>query len=160
MEIKRNEPTNKIARVCRISPQMAKSTGFQLRKAEYLKMGIVFLVLSWFMLLLLPFGIVLILYSQKSSLVSIPVFLRSNKTKLILVIMVLGFVAWAPWMTDDYAIDQVTEHLGGPDELFDYIGDTMPVSSVPKSVVRVPFGSLVYFPSEARFRVTFWGWVI
>lgn len=160
MEIKKLEPKNKITRVCRISPQITKPTGFQPRKAEYLKAGIILLVLSWFMLLLLPFGLALILYSQKSSLGSIPIFLKSNKTKLILVMMVLGFVAWAPWMTDDYAIDQVTERLGGPDEPFDYIGDTMPVSSVPKSVVRVPFGSLVYFPGEAMFIVTFWGWVL
>lgn len=160
MEIKKLEAKNKITRVCRISPQITKSTRFQPRKAEYLKVGIILLVLSWFMLLLLPFGLALILYSQKSSLGSIPIFLRSNKTKLILIVMVLGFVAWAPWMTDDYAIGQVTERLGGPDEPFDYIGDTMPVSSVPKSVVRVPFGSLVYFPGEAMFIVTFWGWVL
>lgn len=160
MENRKIEPSNKTTRVCRISPQMAKPTGIQPHKTEYLWVGIALLVLSWFMFLLLPFGIALVLYSQKSSLRSIPVFLRSNKTKLILIVMVLGFVAWAPWMTDDYAIGQVTERLGGPDELFDYIGDTMPVSSVPKSVVRVPFGSLVYFPSEAMFIVTFWGWVL
>ena len=160
MEIKRNEPVKKITKVCRISPQMAKSTGFQLRKAEYLKMGIVFLVLSWFMLLLLPFGIVLILYSQKSNLRSIPGFLKSKKTKLILILIVLGFIAWAPWITNDYAIDLVIDHLGGPEEPYSYLGSTIPVVDVPKNVIRVPFGALVYFPGEAMYIVTFWGWVI
>jgi hypothetical protein len=36
----------------------------------------------------------------------------------------------------------------------------MPLRNVPKSVVRIPFGALVYFPSEAVYLVTFFGVVL
>ena len=68
--------------------------------------------------------------------------------------------AWAPWITDDYAASAVITHLGGPDQDYDYLGETLQLKDVPTTFVRVPFGAIVYFPSEAMFIVTFWGLVI
>lgn len=79
---------------------------------------------------------------------------------LAVVFIVTGFIAWAPWITEDYAYARVMEHLGGPDTLFNYTGETMSLSDVPKSFKKLPFGSLVYFPGEAMFIVTFYGGVI
>jgi hypothetical protein len=62
---------------------------------------------------------------------------------LVLVVM------WAPWITDEYAINQVVDMLGGPDARFEYLGENMAVKDVPKSVVWMPFARAVYFPSEA-----------
>ena len=81
-----------------------------------------------------------------------------RRNVIILVVLVaVGLVAWAPWITEEYAYAKVMEHLGGPDALFNYVGETIPLSDVPKSFVRLPFVSLVYFPSEAMFIVTFYG---
>ena len=80
--------------------------------------------------------------------------------KIVVILVVLGFLAWSPWATEEHAIDLVTEHLGGPDEPYFYLGSTIPVADVPKNAVRVPFGTLVYFPGEAMYIVTFWGWVL
>jgi len=75
-------------------------------------------------------------------------------------LIVMGFIAWAPWITEEYAYNRVREHLGGPDRSFNYLGETMPLSDVPKTFVRLPFVSLVYFPGEAMFIVTFYGSVL
>ena len=89
--------------------------------------------------------------------------IKRNKVMLS-VLIIVGFVAclmaWAPWVTEDYAYSKVMEHLGGPDVLFNYLGETMPLSDVPKSFKKLPFVSLVYFPGEAMFTVTFYGSVI
>ena len=79
---------------------------------------------------------------------------------IIIIFAVLVIFAWSPWLTESYAISVVTENLGGPDQEYDYIGVMTPVRDIPKNVVRVPFGILVYFPGEAMFIVTFWGSVI
>jgi hypothetical protein len=63
-------------------------------------------------------------------------------------------------LTESYAITAVVENLGGPDQEYNYLGELMPVGDIPKNAVRVPFGFLVYFPSEAMYIVTFWGYVI
>ena len=83
-----------------------------------------------------------------------------RKVIILIVLVVVGLVAWAPWITEEYAYAKVMEHLGGPDTLFTYVGETMPLSDVPLSFVRLPFVSLVYFPSEAMFIVTFYGSVL
>jgi hypothetical protein len=85
----------------------------------------------------------------------------SRKRGIIITMFVItAILAWSPWVTDEYAKSLVVETLGGPDHEYNYLGDLLPLRDVPKSVVRVPFGTLVYFPSEAMFIVTFWGGVI
>lgn len=159
MEIEKLDEASVIKRVCRL-PTAASRTGLmQLDERRFLWTGIVFIVLGVFILFFLPLGVALTLYSKKSQLKSGISLLKFHKSKIVVIIIILGFLAWSPWLTEEYAIDLVTEHLGGPDEPFDYIGDTIPVADVPKNVVRLPFGALVYFPSEAMFIVTFWGWV-
>jgi hypothetical protein len=76
------------------------------------------------------------------------------------VFLLVALTAWAPWLTDDFAIAQVSDKLGGPDRQYNYLGKVMPLTNVPKSVVRIPFGALVYFPSEAVYFVTFFGLVL
>lgn len=72
----------------------------------------------------------------------------------------LGLFAWAPWITEEYAYKKVMDHLGGPDVSYNYLGETMAVKDIPKTFVKVPFGSLVYFPGEAVYIVTFLGMVL
>ncbi len=90
--------------------------------------------------------------------------IRRNKilvSVLVLVCLVsVGLIGWAPWVTEEYAIARVMEHLGGPTALFNYLGEPMPVRNVPMSFKKLPFVSLVYFPGEAIFMVTFFGSVI
>ena len=159
MEIEHLDEVSGIKRVCRLPESVSKTGLIRLSERELLWGGIVLIVLSGFMLLFLPIGVALALYSQKSHLESGPRFVKSHKSKIVVIIVILGFFAWSPWVTDEYAINLVTERLGGPDEPFVYIGSTIPVADVPKNVVRLPFGALVYFPGEAMFIVTFWGWV-
>jgi len=84
-----------------------------------------------------------------------------RRTILILSVLILsGLIAWAPWITEEYAYNKVIEHLGGPDVLFNYLGEAMPLKDVPKSFVKLPFVSLVYFPGEAMYIVIFYGDVI
>jgi len=87
-------------------------------------------------------------------------FLSKRRSIIIAVIIFTVIIAWAPWLTDEYATSAVVESLGGPDNEYIYLGELLPVRDIPKTVVRVPFGSLVYFPSEAMFIVTFWGGVL
>jgi hypothetical protein len=85
---------------------------------------------------------------------------KNKKVALMLLIAVGGIIAWAPWITEEYAVTAVETHLGGPGTTYNYLGEDMTVAEVPKTTVRVPFVMLVYFPSEAMFIVTFWGGVI
>jgi len=79
---------------------------------------------------------------------------------LITAFIIIGVFAWSPWLTDSNAVSAVIEDLGGPDQEYNYLGEIIPVGDIPKNVVRVPFGTLVYFPGEAMYIVTFWGWVL
>ena len=160
MEIEQLDEFNGIKRVCRLPAATSRPGLVQLGGRKLLWIGIVFIMLGWFMLLFMPLGVVLVLFSQKPNLRSGTSFVRSHKSKIVLIFVILGFLAWSPWMTNDYAIDLVTDRLGGPEEPYDYLGSTIPVVDVPKNVVRVPFGALVYFPGEAMFIVTFWGGVL
>lgn len=85
-----------------------------------------------------------------------------NKTKniILLVILIILVLAWAPWVTDNYAIDKVTKKLGGPDAKFNYLGESKSTKDIPKSIKWFPFGKLVYFPSEAVWFITFYGDII
>ena len=83
--------------------------------------------------------------------------LRRRDITVLTMVILVGLVAWAPWITEEYAYNKVMEHLGWPDIPFNYLGETMPLRDVPKSSVKLPFVSLVYFPGEAVFIVTFYG---
>ena len=160
MEIDQHDKTSMIRRICRFPASVSKSASLQFGGRELLWGGIGLMILGFFILFLLPIGVVFILYSQKTRLEAGPSFMKSHKSKIVLVVIILGFLAWSPWITEDYAIDLVIDRLGGPEEPYNYLGSTIPVSDVPKNYLRVPFGALIYFPSEAMHIVTFWGGVI
>jgi len=86
--------------------------------------------------------------------------MKRRNVIILSVLVVVGLIAWAPWITEEYAYNRVMERLGGPDRSFNYLGETMPLRDVPKTFVRLPFVSLVYFPGEAMFIVTFYGSVL
>jgi len=82
-----------------------------------------------------------------------------KRTIAILAAVSLAFLVllWAPWITDDYAINRVVEKLGGPETRFDYLGEDMAVKDIPKQVSWVPFGRFLTFPGEAGWTVSFFG---
>jgi len=86
------------------------------------------------------------------------------KTKITLLItaasLVVLLMLWAPWITDDYSINQVVEKLGGPDAHFNYLVEDTALKDIPKQVSWLPFGRYVTFPSEAGWFVTFYGSVL
>jgi len=74
------------------------------------------------------------------------------------VLTVIVFIlAWAPWITNEYAINKVTEKLGGPDAQFFYLTEIMLVKDIPKEVSWFPFSKYVTFPGEAGWFVSFYG---
>ena len=83
-----------------------------------------------------------------------------NRIALIITLLVVLLLAWAPWITDNYAISKVVEKLGGPDARFNYLGQEMAVKDVPTEVHWLPFCRFVTFPGEAGWFVTFWGSVV
>ena len=66
-------------------------------------------------------------------------------------------ILWAPWITDDYAINRVVEILGGSEARFNYLGEDMAIKDIPKEVSWFPFGRYVTFPGEAGWLVNFYG---
>jgi hypothetical protein len=85
---------------------------------------------------------------------------KNIKIAIIVALLILFLCAWAPWITEQYAINKVTESLGGPDAKFNYLGKEMTVKEVPKKVVWFPFFKAVYFPSEAVWFITFYGGIL
>lgn len=83
--------------------------------------------------------------------------LKRPKVAFSVVIVLLIVVAWAPWITDDYARTTVVENLGGPDATYYYLGENVTIKEIPITTIKIPFVVLVYFPSEAMFIVPFWG---
>ncbi|MHA2289222.1 MAG: hypothetical protein ACXABG_10600 [Promethearchaeota archaeon] len=84
---------------------------------------------------------------------------QKRRTRAILILGIFMIFAWAPWITEERAFKLVTDHLGG-ETPYNYLGETTLVKNVPKSFVKLPFIALVYFPGEAVYIVTFFGWVI
>ncbi len=72
----------------------------------------------------------------------------------------IGILAWAPWLTEEFAIERVETYLGGKNAPYYYLGENFTVGTVPKTVIRIPFAALVYFPSEALYVVLFIGIVV
>jgi len=79
------------------------------------------------------------------------------KTIILTLVFLSLLLAWAPWITDDYALNKIVEKLGGPDTRFNYLGQDMAVKDIPIKVGWVPFGRYVTFPSEAGWFVSFYG---
>jgi hypothetical protein len=71
--------------------------------------------------------------------------------------LIFLLILWAPWITDDYAINRVAEILGGPETCFNYLGEDMAIKDIPKEVSWFPFGRYVTFPGEAGWLVNFYG---
>ena len=86
-------------------------------------------------------------------------YAQKRRVRAILIMGIFIILAWAPWITEERAIELVTDHLGG-ETPYNYLGDTIMVKDVPKTFVKLPFIALVYFPGEAVYIVTFFGWVI
>ena len=90
-----------------------------------------------------------------------------EKKKLFILIVVstvgiitISIIGWAPWITEAQAYNLVMEKLGGSDQLYYYLGEMIPLKDIPKTFVKLPFISLVYFPGEAVYIVTFINLVI
>ena len=85
-----------------------------------------------------------------------------RKTKIVIgiVFVIALLLAWAPWISNEYAISKVTEKIGGSDATFFYLDKNIPVKDIPKEVIWFPFVRYVVFPSEAGWFVTFYGSVI
>ena len=73
--------------------------------------------------------------------------------------LIFLMILWAPWITDDYAINRVVEILGGSEARFNYLGEDMAIKDIPKAVSWFPFGRYVTFPGEAGWLVNFYGTV-
>ncbi len=84
---------------------------------------------------------------------------EKRRLRAILILGLFVILAWAPWITEDRANELVTSHLGG-ETPYNYLGETILVKNIPRSFVKLPFIALVYFPGEAVYIVTFFGWVI
>ena len=70
---------------------------------------------------------------------------------------VLVVLAWAPWITNDYAVGKVVGKLGGPNIRFNYLGQDLAIEEIPKEVSWLPFGRYVVFPGEGGWYVSFYG---
>ena len=79
------------------------------------------------------------------------------RTINLTIVLILILLVWAPWITDEYAINKVVEKLGGLDTRFNYLGQDMAVKDIPIKVGWIPFGRYVTFPSEAGWFVSFYG---
>ena len=82
---------------------------------------------------------------------------KRGKTIILTIVLILILLVWAPWITDDYAINKVVEKLGGPDTRFTYLGQDMAVKDIPIEVGWWPFGRYVTFPGEAGWYVSILG---
>ena len=51
---------------------------------------------------------------------------------------VLVVLAWAPWVTNDYAVGKVVEKLGGLDIRFNYLEQDMTIKDIPKEASCFP----------------------
>ena len=82
---------------------------------------------------------------------------KRSKTIILILVLFLLLVVWAPWITDDFVINKAVEKLGGPDTRFNYLGEDMAVKDIPIEVGWFPFGRFVTFLGEAGWFVSFYG---
>ena len=83
--------------------------------------------------------------------------MKTTTKAIVVAFIVAALLAWAPWITDDFAVNKVVERLGGSETRFNYLNQDMAVKDVPKQVIWVPFGRYVVFPGEAGWFVGFYG---
>ncbi len=84
--------------------------------------------------------------------------MKIKRHLIVIIILIIVLLAWSPWITEEYAINKVTEKLGGPDAYFGgYLNVT--VGNIPWNVAWFPFARGVYYPAEAVWFVTFYGQV-
>jgi len=76
---------------------------------------------------------------------------------IVVVVIIFAVLAWAPWVTDEYAVSKVVEKLGGPEARFNYLGQDIAVKDIPKQVSWLPFCRYIVFPGEAGWFVSFYG---
>lgn len=85
--------------------------------------------------------------------------MRTTVKAIVVAFIIAALLAWAPWITNDFAINKVVEKLGGSETRFNYLNQNMTVKDIPKQVNWVPFGRYVVFPGEAGWFVSFYGTV-
>ena len=68
-----------------------------------------------------------------------------GKTIVLTIMGILFLLVWAPWISDDYAINKVVEKLGGPETCFNYLGQDLAVRDIPKVVDH--YRLFRYYPS-------------
>ncbi len=86
--------------------------------------------------------------------------METERKALIAIAVCIGIfvlILWSPWITDEYAITQVTQFLGGPDALTLYNGNMVAVKDIPKIVSWAPFGKEVWFSGERSYTVGIFG---
>jgi len=79
------------------------------------------------------------------------------KAIVVVAVLVTALLVWAPWITNDFAVNKVIEKIGGSDARFYYLNQDMAVKDIPKQVNWFPFGRYVVFPGEAGWFVSFYG---
>ena len=85
--------------------------------------------------------------------------MRTTIKAIVVALIIAAFIVWAPWITNDFAVNKVVERLGGSETRFNYLNQDMAVKDIPKQVSWVPFGRYVVFPGEAGWFVSFYGGV-
>jgi len=85
--------------------------------------------------------------------------MRTIIRAIVVAFIIAAFIVWAPWITNDFAVNKVVERLGGSETRFNYLNQDMAVKDIPKQVSWVPFGRYVVFPGEAGWFVSFYGGV-
>jgi hypothetical protein len=83
--------------------------------------------------------------------------MRNIIKAIVIAVIITALLAWAPWITNNYAINKVVEKLGGPEARFNYFVQDMAVKDIPKQVSWLPFCKYVVFPGEAGWFVSFYG---
>lgn len=85
---------------------------------------------------------------------------KKNKIILLISSLILILLAWAPWISNNYAINKVIEDFGGSDKAFTDFHGAKTIGEAKFVVSLFPFGRSVSVPSEAVWFVTFYGDVI
>ncbi|MFW9918938.1 MAG: hypothetical protein ACFFED_05015 [Candidatus Thorarchaeota archaeon] len=147
--------------VCRLMPTYPMNTPSRRTWMTSRNLGWLFTILglSVFLLLLLP-GLMILALDSRDQIRQKLQFSNKQKAGIIVAFLFVGLFAWSPWLSIDVAEDAVVESLGGPDAMYNYLGENRSLRDIPMNSIKVPFGVLVYFPFEAVYIVPFWGIVI
>ncbi len=83
--------------------------------------------------------------------------MKTATKAIVVAFIIVALFAWAPWITNDFAVNKVVEKLGGSETRFNYLNQNMAIIDIPKEVKWIPFGRYVVFPGEAGWFVSFFG---